>query len=326
MRRRDFISLFGGMAVGLPRAARAQQARKPPTIGFLGAISPTGFAKQLAGFRQGLRDLGYVEGVNVIVEYRWADGDYARLPNLATELVRSNVDVIVTHGTPGTLAAKSATTTIPIVAAIIGDPIATGVVTSIARPDGNITGQSFFNPELRAKRIELLKEVIPHLAEVAVLVNPDSPAAGPENQVMQGMANSLGVQLQHYDTRSVGEFEGAFDKVAQAGLSAIEIGDDALMIASVGVLAALATKRRLVSIGPTEFAQAGGLIGFGVDFPSAYRRAAIFVDKIFKGAKPAELPFEQATKFEFVINLKTAKVLGLDVPTATLLRADEVIE
>jgi len=325
MHRRNFITLLTG-AVAWPLAARAQQAGKPPTVGFLGSISATGIAKQLAGFQQGLRDLGYVEGTNLIVEYRWAEGNYARLPDLATELVRSNVAVIVTHGTPATLAAKRATTTIPIVVAIIGDPIATGVVTSIARPEANITGQSFFNPELRAKRLELLKEVVPRLTEAAVLVNPDSPAAGPEYKVMQSMASSLSIQLQRYETRSVSEFEGAFNEIVQTGLTAVEIGDDSLMNANSGVIAALAAKRRLVSIGPPEFARAGGLIGYGVDFPGAFRRAAIFVDKILKGAKPAELPFEQATKFEFVINLKTAKVLGLDAPTATLLRADEVIE
>jgi putative tryptophan/tyrosine transport system substrate-binding protein len=197
MHRRNFITLLTG-AAAWPLAARAQQAGKPLTIGFLGSISPTGFAKQIAGFRQGLHDLGYVEGTNLIVEYLWAEGNYARLPDLATELVRSNVAVIVTHGTPGTLAAKHATTTIPIVAAIIGDPIAAGVVTSIARPDANITGQSFFNPELRAKRLELLKEVVPRLTEAAVLVNPDSPAAGSENKVTQATASSLSIQLQRY--------------------------------------------------------------------------------------------------------------------------------
>jgi len=296
MHRRNFITLLTG-AVAWPLAARAQQAGKPPTIGFLGSISATGIAKQLAGFQQGLRDLGYVEGTNLIVEYRWAEGNYARLPDLATELVRSNVAVIVTHGTPGTLAAKRATTTIPIVAAIIGDPIASGVVTSIAQPEANITGQSFFNPELRAKRLELLKEVVPRLTEAAVLVNPDSPAAGPEYKVMQAMASSLSIQLQRYETRGVSEFEGAFNEIVQTGLTAVEIGDDSLMNANSGVIAALAAKRRLVSIGPPEFARAGGLIGYGVDFPGAFRRAAIFVDKILKGAKPAELPFEQATKF-----------------------------
>src|SRR5580704_1200049 len=235
MHRRNFITLLTG-AVAWPLAARAQQAGKPPTIGFLGSISPTGFAKQLAGFRQGLHDLGYVEGTNLIVEYRWAEGNYARLPDLATELVRSNVAVIVSHGTPGTLAAKRATTTIPIVAAIIGDPIAAGVVTSIARPDANITGQSFFNPELRAKRLELLKEVVPRLTEAAVLVNPDSPAAGSENKAMQATASSLSIQLQRHETRSVSEFEGAFNEIVQTGLTAVEIGDDALMNANGGVI------------------------------------------------------------------------------------------
>src|SRR5262249_1041432 len=329
MTRRELITFLAGAAAASaswPLAARAQQAGKPPIIGFLGAISPTGFAKQLAGFQQGLRDRGLIEGANVTVEYRWAEGNYERLPDLVTQLVQSNAAVIVTHGTPGTLAAKRVTTTVPIVAAIIGDPIATGVVTNIARPDGNITGQSFFNPELRAKRIELLKEAMPHLAEVAVLFNPDSPAVGPEREVMQAMADSLGVRLQHYPARRVSEFEGAFDRMVQAGQSAIEIGDDALMNANGEVLAALAAKRRLTAIGPTELGRSGGLIGYGVDFPATFRRASIFVEKILKGAKPADLPFERATRFEFVINLKTAKTLGLDLPAATLLRADEGIE
>ena len=325
MLRRDVITLLGG-AAAWPLAARAQQAGKVPTIGFLGAITPIGFVKQLAGFRQGLRDRGLIEGVNVAVEYRWAEGHYERLPDLATELVRANAAVIVTHGTPGTLAAKRITTTVPIVAAIIGGPIATGVVTNIARPDGNITGQSFFNPELRAKRIELLKEAIPGLTEVAVLVNPDSPAIGPEREVMQAMAGSLGVRLRRYPTRSVGEFQDAFDQIVQTGEHAVEIGDDALMNANSEVLAALAAKRRLAAIGPTEFGRVGGLIGYGVDFPATFRRAPIFIEKILQGAKPADLPFERATRFEFVVNLKTAKALGVDLPAATLLRADEVIE
>ena len=326
MRRRDFMTRSAGLAATWPLVARAQQSARPPTIGFLGAISSTGFAKQLAGFGQGLRDLGYVEGGNLIVEYRWAQGRYERLPDLATELVRANVAVIVTHGTPGTLAAKRATSSIPIVAAIIGDPVATGVVSNIARPDGNITGQSFFNPELRSKRIELIKEVFPDLPGIAVLVNPDSPAIGPESRATQVVANSLGVRLQHFQTRSVSEFKPAFEKMVQAGLRAVEIGDDALMNANSGALAAFAAERRLASIGPTEFARAGGLIGYGVDFPAIFRRAPIFVSKILKGAMPSDLPFEQATRFEFVLNLRTAKALGIDVPTATLLRADEVIE
>jgi len=327
--RRDFIALLGSAAAAsfsLPRATGAQQSGGPPTIGFLGAISAIGFAKQLAGFRQGLRDLGYTEGPNLMMEYRWAEGDYARLPALVTELVRFNVAVIVTHGMPGTLAAKRTTTTTPIVAAIIGDPIATGVVSSIARPGGNITGQSFFNPELRAKRIEFLKEMEPGLAEVAILFNPDSPAMVPERQAMEAMAGSLGARLRRHPASSVGEFEPALDKIAEAGLRAVEIGDDALMNAYGGMLAELTAKRRLASIGPTEFARAGGLIGYGVDFPAAFRRAPVFVDKILRGANPADLPFERATRFEFVVNLRAAKALGLDLPAATLLRADEVIE
>ena len=325
IRRRDFMMLFGG-AAAFPLAVHAQQAGKPTIIGFLGATSATGFANEVSAFRQGLRDLSYVEGSNLKIEFRWAQNNYARLPELAADLVRSDIAVMVTHGTPGTLAAKRATTTLPIVAALIGDPVATGVIASIARPGGNITGQSFFNPELRAKRVELIKEVMPRLTHVAIQLNPDSPAIGPEKQAIEAIARSLNVQLRQYPTRDPTEFESAFEKMQQAGVVAVEIGDDALMNSNLGVIAALAVKRRLLAIGPREFAQAGGLIGFGVDRPATYRRAAVFVDKILKGAKPSDLPFEQATKFEFVINLKTAKALGVDVPAATLLRADQVIE
>jgi len=326
MNRRKLISLIGA-AAAWPLAARAQRSGKPVAIGFLGTISPQAYAKQLAAFRQGLRDLGYVEGVDISVEYRWAENDLARLPDLLADLIRTNVAVIVTHGTQATLAAKRATNTIPIVTASVGDPVLTGVVKSIARPDGNVTGQSFFNPELRAKRIELLKEVMPSLSHVAVLFNRESPATGPQrNEKMAVVANSLKIRLQNYLVGSPGDFEVVFDKIVQAKAGAVEVGDNALIIANVERLAAMATKRRLLSIGPKEFAQAGGLIGFGVDFPAAFHRVSAFVDKILKGAKPADLPFEQASKFEFVINLKTAKAVALEVPAATLLRADEVIE
>jgi putative ABC transport system substrate-binding protein len=205
--------------------------------------------------------------------------------------------------------------------------VLSGIVKSIARPDGNITGQSFFNPELRAKRIELLKEVKPSLTQVAVLFNRDSPETGPErNEAMAKVANSLGIRLQNYLVRNPAEFENVFDMIARAQAGAVEIGDNAITISNVERLATMAIKRQLLSIGPKELAHAGGLIGFGIDFPAAWRRVPVFVDKILKGAKPADLPFEQASKFEFVINLKTAKALGIEVPAATLLRADEVIE
>ena len=326
MRRREFITLLGGSAAGWPLAARAQQAGKVPRIGFLGATSAFGLAGRIDGFRQGLRDLGYVEGTNILIDYRWADGNYARLPELALDLVRSKVDLIVTHTTPGALAAKQATTTIPIVVVIVGDPVASGVVDSVARPGGNITGQSFFNPELRAKRIELLKEIVPTITQVAVLFNPDNPSVVPELRALETTAQSLGVRLQPFRLREPHEIVDAFEEVERGDSKAVETGDDTIFITNIGAIAALATKGRLVSIGPKDLAQAGGLIGYGVDFSATYRSAAVFVDKILKGAKPRDLPIEQATKFEVVLNLKTAKKLGVEVPTSILLRANEVIE
>ena len=289
--------------------------------------SPSTFASRIEGFRQGLRDFGYVEGTNITIEYRWAEGRYERLPELAAELVRSNVDLIVTHGTPGSLAAKRATTTIPIVMASIGDPVATGVVASVARPGGNITGQTFFNPELRAKRIELLKEVMPRLTHVAVILNADNPAAvGPEFQAMEKAAQALNIKLQPFRLREPSELVNAFEKMEQTHVEAVETGDDPLAVGNVGAIVALASRGRLLSIGPEDVPRAGGIIGYGVDFVAFFRRAGFFVDKILKGTKPADLPIERASKFQFILNRKAAKALGFELPQSILLRADEVIE
>jgi putative tryptophan/tyrosine transport system substrate-binding protein len=326
MKRREFLTLLGGTVAAWPLAARAQQPRKVARIGLLGLLSATSEAPLVEAVRQGLRDYGYVEGTNLTIEYRWAEGNNARLPELAAELVRSNVDVIVTYTTPGSLAAMRATTTIPIVMALVGDPVASGIVASFNRPGGNITGQSFFNPELRAKRIELLKEIMPRLAQVAVLLNPDNPATGLELQAMEATAQSLNVKLQPFWLRGASEFVSAFEKMEQGHVEAVETGDDPTFTANVGAIAALSTRGRFLSIGPTWVPQAGGLMGYGVDLFATYRYAAVFVSKILLGAKPADLPIEQATKFQFVLNLKTAKALGLDVPNAMLLRADQVIE
>src|SRR6516164_4335076 len=325
MRRRRFITLLGS-AAAWPLAARAQQANKVPRIGFLGAASPSTFASRLEGIRLGLRDFGYAEGTNITIEYRWAEGRYERLPELAAELVRSNVDLIVTHGTPGTLAARRATATIPIVMAVIGDAVASGVAASITRPGGNITGQSFFNAELRAKRIELLKELMPRVTQVAVLLSEDNPASEPELQAMETAAQLLNIRLQPFRLREPSELVSAFESMERARVEAVETGDDLLFVTNVGAIVALAARARLVSIGPADVARAGGVMGYGVDLVTTFRRTAFFVDRILKGANPADLPIERASKFQFVLNLKTAKALGLDVPTATLLRADEVIE
>jgi putative ABC transport system substrate-binding protein len=294
-------------------------------IGFLIAESPAAYANQVAGFRLGLSELGYLEGTNTIIVYRAAEGHYERLPELATELVRSNVDVIVTHGTPGTLAAKHATTTIPIVAAVIGDPVASGAVASVGRPGGNITGSSVFSPEVSAKRIELLREVSPRIVRVAILVNPENPLQA-DVRASESAARSLGVRLQRFPVRTSNEFGLAFDRMEQEHVEAITVLEEALFNANLDVIAARATKQRLLSIGSKEFGERSGLIGYGADFFALFRRAAVFVDKILKGRKPADIPIEQATKFEFVLNLKTAAAIGIDVPTSTLLRADKVIE
>jgi putative ABC transport system substrate-binding protein len=323
MRRRDFIIGIVGPTIVWRLAARAQQAGKIAQIGFLGAASASAYARQVEGFRLGLHDLGYTEGTNVAISYRWAEGNYARLSELAAELVRSNVDVIVTHGTPAILAAKHATVTVPIVMAIIGDPVASGIVASLARPGGNITGSSFFFPELNAKRVELLKEMLPRITRIAILLNPDNPANRPDQKV-EATARSLGIGLSPVPVRLPNDFEGAFGKMQQDDVSAVVIEDDGLLNANVIAIATLATKRGLLSIGNKELAQAGGLIGYGVDFFTIFRRAAAFVDKVLKGIKPTDIPIEQATKFDFVLNVKTARALGLDVPTSIL--SDEVIE
>src|SRR5215470_6060495 len=235
LKRREFITLLGG-AAAWPLAARAQQPGKVPRIGFLGMASPSTFAPRLEGIRLGLRDFGYIEGTNITIEYRWAQGHYERLPELAAELVRFKVDLILTHGTPGSLAAKRATTTIPIVMGLIGDPVANGIVASLVRPGGNITGQSFFNPELRAKRIELLKEVMPRLAQVAVIFNADNPATGPEFEAMEATAQALNIKLQAVRLREPSELVGAFEKMEQTHAEAIEIGDDPLAVGNVGAI------------------------------------------------------------------------------------------
>jgi putative tryptophan/tyrosine transport system substrate-binding protein len=265
--RRKFLATLGGAAAAWPLSARAQQPKKVPRIGFLGAASASGYARQLEGFRLGLRDLGYVEGTNIVIEYRWAQGKYEHLRELAAELIRSNVDVIVTHGTPGALAAKQANAAIPIVLALVGDPVAAGIVASLARPGGNITGQSFFAPELAAKRIQLLKQLMPQMTRIAAFMNPSNPGGmGGELQAMETAAQSFKMELKQVLVRGPNEFESAFEQMQQESVAAVAISDDGMLIANIIAIAALATKRRLVSIGNKEFAEAGGLMGYGVDF------------------------------------------------------------
>jgi putative ABC transport system substrate-binding protein len=322
------------IALGVSYLARplASIAQQQPTrmarIAFLGAASAAGYATRVDALRAGLRDLGYEEGKNIAIDFRWAEGQYDSLPELAAELVRLKVDVIVTHAVPPTLAAKRATATIPIpiVMTNVGDAVANGIVASLSRPGGNITGDTFFLTELAAKRLEVLKDAVPRVRRIAVLANPDNPQSGPSLQAMEVAAKSLQLALQRFDARGPADLESAFAAMATKRSDALTVLEDPKIIVNFKRLAELAAKQRLPSIGAIEFAEAGGLIGYGVNFLALYRRAAVFVDKILKGARPADIPVERPTRFEFAINMKTAKALGIKIPQSILVRADKVIE
>ena len=314
------------MTLLMPLAAEAQPAGKVYRIAFLGSTSPSGYASQMEAFRGGLRDLGYVESQNLVIEFRWAQGKNERLPELAAELVRLKPDVLVTHGVPGTLAAKRATDTIPIVMGVVGEAIAIGAVEGLARPGRNITGSSFFVPELNAKRLEVLKEALPRLRRVGVLLNRDNPVNATVLKAMEHTAQALKIQLRSVEVRDPADFEDAVSTLVKERADAIAVQDDAMLFAQVRRIADLARRHHVPTIGFVDYARAGGLLAYGVNFADLWRRAAGFVDKILKGAKPADLPVEQATKFDLVINLKTAKALGLTIPQSLLLRADQVIQ
>jgi len=323
MRRRDFFRAVGSTAAW-PFAARAQTPMKVARIGFLGPGYSATSALRVERMWAGLRDLGYVEGKNIVIESRWAEGNYDRLPELAAELVRLNVDVLVTYGTPGVLAAKQATTTIPIVMVVVADAIRSGLVASLSRPGGNLTGQTFFVPELNAKRLELLKEALPDSRRIAVLVQPTNPT--PALEMMGLTAKSLGLELQQFEARRPDELKGAFSAMVARSVDAVVVVEDPKWFDYARSIGELVTAQRLPSIGFLEIAEAGGLLAYGVDQDEMFVSAAVFVAKILKGAKPAELPVEQPTRFKFVINLKTAKALGLTIPYMLSGRADEVIE
>lgn len=325
MKRRDTVVAL--LALGAaPFTATAQSAGKVHRIGFLGATSAQGYELLVEGLRSGLRDLGYIEGANILIEFRWAEGDYDRLPKLAAQLVRLNIEALVTHGAPGIRAAKQATTTIPIVMAASGDAVATGLVPSIARPSGNVTGMTFFAPALAAKRVELLKEVLPRIKRAALIMNPDNPVNEHVLQAAGTTAKSLNVELRQILARTPEELDGGFAAMTKEGVDAIVLIEDGVLIANIKRIADLASQYRLPSMGFANFADIGGLMIYGVNLPAMFRRAAYFVDKILKGATPADLPVEQPTRFEMAINLKTAKALGLTIPQSVLLRADRVIE
>ncbi len=328
MRRRELVIILGSAAMW-PLIAEAQQAAKPARIGYLGVAARDNNLNPEA-FLRGLRDLGYIEGRNLVIEYRDAEGKPERFPALAAELVALNVDVIVAGGgTLGALAAMQATKTLPIVF-LVGDPVADGLVTSLARPGGNATGLSFISTELTGKLMEMLKQAVPEVSRVALLLKPD---AAPE-RTMQGFrkeadvaARALGVHLQILEARGPEDFDRAFSDLSEARVGALAVLVTGAFISARQRLVDLAAKHRLPTVFSfRDFVDAGGLMSYGPDQPDMFRRAATYADQILKGAKPADLPVQQPTKFELVINLKTAKALGLAIPHAMLMRADEVIE
>ncbi|HYS92516.1 MAG TPA: ABC transporter substrate-binding protein [Candidatus Acidoferrales bacterium] len=314
------------MLLALPLPAGAQQAGKVYRVGFLWD-SPAVWPHALEGFRQGLRDLGWVEGQNIVVEYRWAEGRFDRLPGLAEELVRLKVDVIVAPTSIYTGAAKRATSTIPIVFASHADPIGSGHVANLARPGANITGLTIIMSETMAKSLELLKAAVPGLARVAVLWDPATPSHGPGVKAVEATSQALGLRLQTLAVRSATEFDNTFAAISRERGGGVLVLSTPLFMGGARRLAELAMTYKLPTMfGPREHAEAGGLLSYGPDRADLYRRAATYVDKILKGAKPGDLPVQQATKFELVINLKTAKALGLTIPPSLLGRADEVIQ
>jgi putative ABC transport system substrate-binding protein len=329
--RRTFLQ--GSLALAgfsLLRAAKAtgQPAAKVPRIGFLAVGSREGRAFLIKGFLQGLREHGYVEGQNIVIEYRFSEERLDRLPALAAELVALKVQLILASGTPASFAAKQATTTIPIVmGGIVADPVETGLVASLARPGGNITGMSMMTAPLGGKRLELLKMTVPGLVRVAVFWNPPNPAYGPILKELEAAAQTLRLKVQRLEVRVPGDIEGAFKAATRLRAGALIAPGDPLVANRPRMVADLALKYRLPTMMDIkEFAEAGGLLSLGPDLVDSYRRAATHADKILKGVNPADLPMEQPTKVEFVINLKTAKTLGLTIPPSLLQRADQVIE
>lgn len=322
--RRTFLGALASAAISAPFSTFAQQpSPNLRRIGFLGSESASNQANRLESLRTGLRELGYVEGRNIVIEIRWAEGKYDRLPALAAELLDLNVSAIVASGAKATVAAKRATSTIPIVMET-GDAVALGVVTNLARPGGNLTGWTFFGPEITAKRLELLKEAIPSITMVAFLVNPADPPSA--LGAMELVAKALRLDLRQFEARGPSNFESTFEAMAQNHVDAVVVQGDTMFSVNAKAVSDLAIKHRLPLAGIVEFAKAGSMIGNGPDLLEGHRRAATYLDKILKGANPGDLPIEQATKFQLVINLKTAKLLGITIPQSLLVRADDVIQ
>src|SRR6516165_863386 len=325
IRRREFITLLGG-AAAWPLAARAQQAAKLPTIGFLGQNTRSAWSEYVAAFVQRLRELGWIEGRTIAIEYRWGEGRAERFAEITAEFVRLKVDVIVTSATPPVLAAKQATAIIPIVFATAGDPVGTGLVASLARPGGNVTGLSSQTADLAAKRLELLREVVLSLRRLAIMGNVGNPFSVLEMREVQAAASTLGLEVATPEIRRAEDISPAFDAL-KGRADALYVCLDPVLITNRSRINTLALAARLPTMSaPRDSVEAGGLMSYGPNWPSLWRRAAEVVDKILRGAKPGEIPVEQPTKFDLVINLTTAKALGLEVPPTLLTRVDEVIE
>jgi putative ABC transport system substrate-binding protein len=310
-----------------PSASQAQHGGHVPRVGYLGTSSASLESELVKAFREGLRDRGYVEGQNIVIEYRWAEGDYQRLPDLVADLVKLKVDLILTSGTPGALAAKRATQTIPIVMAVTGAAVATGLVSSLARPGGNLTGLTTMVPDLEGKRLEILREVLPKLMTLVVLVNPSNPLTAIQWEQAKTSAKTLGIQLQPIELQRPEDFKDAFARVARQRPDAITMIADRFLLAHRTQIVDFVAKTRLPAMYPyRDFVVAGGLMSYAPSYEDLFRRSATYVDNILRGAKPSDLPIEQPTKFEFLVNLKTAKILGVSIPPSLLLRADHVFE
>jgi putative ABC transport system substrate-binding protein len=327
MDRRRFISAVTVSLLAAPLAAQAQQVGKVYRVGFLGNSTAALEANLVGPFREGLRDLGYVEGQNIAIEYRWAEGHYERFPALIAELIALKVDVIVTAGTPASLAVRKATTSVPLVMVAVGDPIGVGLVASLARPGGNSTGLTSIAPELEGKRLELLREVVPRLSHIAVLWNPDNPFHAGSLKEARAAAQVLGIKMQPLGVRVSEDFPAAFAAILKERPGALLVLADRLFLHNRARIVDFEAKHRLPGVyAYRELVEAGGLMSFGPSYAGMHRRAAYFVDRILKGAKPADLPVEQPAKFELVINLKAAKALGLTIAPSVLQRADQIIQ
>jgi putative ABC transport system substrate-binding protein len=326
MQRRSFLTLLGGTTAAWPVAARAQQAAKLPTIGFLGASTAAALGPWITTFAQRLRELGWIEGRNVVIEYRWADGRNERFAEIASEFVRLNVNVIVTQGTAPVIATRQATATIPIVFASAADPVGAGLVASPARPGGNITGLSMQSTDTAGKRVELLREVVPGLRRLAIIANMGNPGTVMEVGEVEEAARTLGLEVIMVGIRRAEDIVPAFEAL-QGRAEALFVGPESLRSTNRIRINTLALGARLPTMhGQREYVETGGLLSYGPNFPNLFRRAAEFVDKILRGTKPADIPVEQPTRFDLVVNMITAKALGLTIPETFLVRADEVIE